>query len=318
MGQFVGADPDQLDVLGQHMGTAAERLESIRQQIGFWLDSSPWDGSDAEDFRSDWHHRLQNLLHAAATVARDGAVSVARNAQQQRVASDMDGSGQAIGSGGGGWANLFGGAVAATGWGLEFGHQARSLVDLVSDYGGKDQEAFFTALRAGRSDIAAMSLKDGLTTAEGGVVKRLGEFVDGAKETGAAAGDLDAVGAVSGLADMVPVALTVYDLGKATMAFRPGGDASTAEKIRAGGDLAFDVLSMTTATIPPVSLAIDGTRIGFDFYMEHRQVINSAVHTAVVAPAMDLVKLDVKLEVGAAQAVGSVVSGGVHALRNLL
>jgi hypothetical protein len=52
--------------------------------------------------------------------------------------------------------------------------------------------------------------------------------------------------------------------------------------------------------------------------MENRQAVNDVVHTAVVAPAMDLVKLDVKLEVGAAQAVGSVVSGGVHALRNLL
>jgi hypothetical protein len=80
----------------------------------------------------------------------------------------------------------------------------------------------------------------------------------------------------------------------------------------------FDAASIVTSEVLPLSLAIDGAHLGFDFYMENRQAVNDVVHTAVVAPAMDLVKLDVKLEVGAAQAVGSVVSGGVHALRNLL
>lgn len=317
MGQFVGADPDQLDVLGQHMGAAAERLESIRQQIGFWLDSSPWDGSDAEEFRSDWHHRLRNLLHAAATVARDGAASVARNAQQQRIASDMAGSGHAIGSGGGGWAGLFGGAVTAIGGGLGTLFDRYGEADFLTELAGYHWK-YLAALRAAGSDVADMGLRDLLATGRDGVVNALGEYVQGIDGVGSAAKGLDAGAMLSGLGKVLPVASMAFDVGTAAAVFWPGSGASTAEKVTAGGDVAFDAAAIVTAEVPPVSLAIDGAHIGFDIYMDHRQEINDAVRTAVVEPAMDLVKLDVKLDVGAAQAVGSVVSGGVHALRGLL
>jgi len=55
----------------------------------------------------------------------------------------------------------------------------------------------------------------------------------------------------------------------------------------------FDAASIVTSEVPPLSLAIDGAHLGFDFYMENRQAVNDVVHAAVVAPAMDLVKLDV-------------------------
>ena len=93
MAHMVGADPVQLDALGARMTSAAERLESIRTSIGALLAHSHWDGRDADEFRHLWHHQLAPRLHNAAVVTRAGAATVRVNAQQQRDASGLGGSG---------------------------------------------------------------------------------------------------------------------------------------------------------------------------------------------------------------------------------
>lgn len=313
MGQFVGADPEQLDALGAQMGSAADRLESIRQQIGFWLDSSPWHGSDADEFRSDWQHRLQHMLHTAATIALDGAAGVRRNAQQQREASDLGGG--ATGGAGGGiaWAGLFGGVLGAVGGGLATLLDVGGKIEFLSEVGRyQTLPAYLKALRAGGSEFAG--LKQLFTTAKGGVVGAFGDYVQGLQETGRAAKNLDIAGLVPALGKKVlPVASLAFDTGTAAAAFMPGSNASTAAKVHAGGDVVFDALSIATTEAPPVSLAIDGAKLVFDLGMENPKLFMSAART-VASVAVDTAGI----EIGATEAVGTAVSGGVQALRSLL
>jgi len=91
MAQMIGADPEQLDALGCQMTTSADRLDSIRSEIGSLLNHSHWEGADADDFRGTWHHRLSGLLNAAALATRDVATTLRINADQQRDASKVGG-----------------------------------------------------------------------------------------------------------------------------------------------------------------------------------------------------------------------------------
>lgn len=303
MGQFVGADPDQLDALGQQMGAAADRLESIRQQIGFWLDSSPWDGTDADEFRGDWHHRLQNLLHTAATVARDGASSVHRNAQQQRVASDTDGSSKA---GEGGLLGTLDGVSKIVGYSLTGAAVPYLFRELKIDHG---LAKVLEDLRESGPELRKLAdFKGFLTASKEGVVRDLGKFASGFRDADTAL--------VKPFGDMLPAVSIAADVGAATLVFRPGHDAKTSEKVQAGGDLILDVAATATTVVPPVSLAVDVVHVGFDmsmYYVENRNAINHAVETAATHVGRAVTDLDL----GAAGAVNSLVSGGVHALHDL-
>src|SRR5699024_1474544 len=83
-------DVDELVGLGTSLDRAADRMESIRGEIGSSLDRSHWDGADAEHFRDLWQHKLSGQLLQTASAARVAASVVARNAQQQAQASGSD------------------------------------------------------------------------------------------------------------------------------------------------------------------------------------------------------------------------------------
>jgi uncharacterized protein YukE len=108
MSQMIGADPEQLDTLGTRLASSADRLDTIRGEIGALLSHSHWEGADADDFRGMWHHRLSGQLQAAAHASRDCAATLRTNATQQRDASSTDGGSE----GGGIWATLPEGALA--------------------------------------------------------------------------------------------------------------------------------------------------------------------------------------------------------------
>jgi len=92
MGQMYGASPDQLDGLGSHMTHAADRLDTIRSEVAALLRHSHWEGGDADYFRGQWNYRLSAQLLSVAILAREGAITVRANAQQQRDASGVGGS----------------------------------------------------------------------------------------------------------------------------------------------------------------------------------------------------------------------------------
>lgn len=87
MGRMVGADPDQLEDLGNRMKAAGDRLDGVRSDISAALSHSHWEGGDADHFRAEWHSYLAPLLHGAASSARQASVTLRANAHQQREAS---------------------------------------------------------------------------------------------------------------------------------------------------------------------------------------------------------------------------------------
>lgn len=231
MGQFFGADPDQLDGLARQMGNAGDRLESIRQQITFWLDSSPWDGSDAEDFRHSWQHGLQNALHAAAAMAREGAEAVRRNAQQQRDASSDHGEG------------IFDG--------LERRHELFGM--------GKEAVEFVRgALRHELKDFPKLGeLPADLRTR---LDHLAAEFKAGVNEIRHAGPTMEAV---RRLGRFAPVIGVVADLAFAASTIA-SPKKSGFQKGVAVADVAFDVAEVATAEVPPVAVALAGVHVAVD------------------------------------------------------
>lgn len=82
-----GANADQLDALAKQMQTGAQMLERAAKSITSQLNSSPWEGSRAQAFRSDWSRTHRgSLLHTAANMT-EAANLLRRNANDQRNAS---------------------------------------------------------------------------------------------------------------------------------------------------------------------------------------------------------------------------------------
>lgn len=82
-----GADVEQLRALGDRMRSAADQLDALCRRTRSQLFGSPWDGREAENFRSRWEAELQPLLHRAAADMREAADLLNREAQQQLHAS---------------------------------------------------------------------------------------------------------------------------------------------------------------------------------------------------------------------------------------
>lgn len=91
MGNMLGADPEQLELLGAAMGGMAERVDGIRTEVSSLLARTTWAGRDGDAFRDEWHGRWGHLLVAVAAAGREGACALRDNAAQQRQASAADG-----------------------------------------------------------------------------------------------------------------------------------------------------------------------------------------------------------------------------------
>jgi hypothetical protein len=70
---LIGADVDELVSLGKSLDQAADRMESIRGEIGSAFDRSQWEGDDAQHFRDLWRHQLSGQLLQTASAARVAA-----------------------------------------------------------------------------------------------------------------------------------------------------------------------------------------------------------------------------------------------------
>jgi hypothetical protein len=84
---LTGANVSDLEYLAGQMSHAADRLETIRNEITAALARTTWGGDDADEFRAIWKFRLAGMLTASATATTGAAVVLRRNARQQWEAS---------------------------------------------------------------------------------------------------------------------------------------------------------------------------------------------------------------------------------------
>jgi hypothetical protein len=92
VGQFSGADPDELERIGGQFGQLAAQLDGTVGQVTHLIDGAYWLGASGDHFRGDWHSSLAARLHAAAAGLRGAAETLTRNAGEQRIASGSSGT----------------------------------------------------------------------------------------------------------------------------------------------------------------------------------------------------------------------------------
>jgi hypothetical protein len=292
MGQMVGADPEQLDALGNQMSTCADRLDTIRGEISSLLNHSHWEGADADDFRGAWYHRHSGLLNSAAHATRDGAATLHTNATQQREASATDGSGG------------LGRFAGAPGRGF-------SLLDTVEGFAGTYHLADLPFNVLGGLGLASASVsylaKDKnlpgwlktLTVTDAKNLKGLGHI----------APFLDTAGkALGGLGVGVSAVDFVYNLAK---------DPGSPETFKAGVDVAFGVATLAASACPPLALGIFAAQLGADYVLEHHPEVATAIESGVVNTAKAMAHAEVQVAEGAMNVGKAVISGGVNAVKGI-
>ena len=89
---MVGADVDQLRALARNLTQAADRLEGTSGEVSGRLSSTPWQGNDAAQFRSQWQGESSALMRGVANALRAAAAEIDRNANEQEQASQETGS----------------------------------------------------------------------------------------------------------------------------------------------------------------------------------------------------------------------------------
>lgn len=115
---FSGADADALEMVGARLEHASGVLRSKGQSLRSALHGSPWSGAGADRFRSEFDSVHLRAISEASRFLDDAYEALARNAREQRDASQQGapGMGHAVGVllgrllGDGGW--LLGGAVS--------------------------------------------------------------------------------------------------------------------------------------------------------------------------------------------------------------
>ena len=90
MSTYVGADPVQLDALGEHLLSRAALLDELRLRLSTELFDTGWAGPDAEHARSEWDASHAPALGSAAQLFHAMSQTLFANAGQQRDASAGD------------------------------------------------------------------------------------------------------------------------------------------------------------------------------------------------------------------------------------
>jgi hypothetical protein len=319
MGQMVGADPEQLDTLGNQMSTSADRLDSIRGEISALLSHSHWDGPDADDFRNLWHHRLSALMSAAAHATRDGAHTLHTNATQQREASSADG--------GMGMFSRLWGTTGATG--SDIGSLlAGSIKEFVDGYHGVD--GLMTWLD-GIGLVSASMSYFALGKGTAGWARALGAKINSLPNAVkiVAVNEAKSLSGLKNIAPVVDKAGTVLSyLGLGVSAFDLGynlaKDPGSPETVRAGIDVAFNVASIAALECPPAGLAIFAVHQGVDYLLDHHPEVTKAMADGMVGTAHAVADAAITVGHAGAQVVAnaehvgkSIVSGGVNAVKSL-
>lgn len=99
MSGFFGADVEQLRQLGRDLTTQAEQLDATVARLNSKVLSVPWQGPDAERFRSDWSQRLSVSVKSVADILRDASSKSLANAVQQEQASGVSGAPSGLANG---------------------------------------------------------------------------------------------------------------------------------------------------------------------------------------------------------------------------
>ncbi|MFK0004634.1 hypothetical protein [Paenarthrobacter sp. NPDC090522] len=98
MAGFYGADIAQLRSLAGVMGKAADAITTQSAQLSNAINSAnAWQGRDATMFKNDWNSQHRHSLVKAASMLRDNASLLKKNANQQEFASHNDGSRSSVG-----------------------------------------------------------------------------------------------------------------------------------------------------------------------------------------------------------------------------
>ncbi|MFI2566677.1 hypothetical protein [Paenarthrobacter sp. NPDC018779] len=98
MAGFYGADIAQLRSLAGVMGKAADAITTQSAQLSNAINSATaWQGRDATMFKNDWNSQHRQSLVKAASMLRDNASLLKKNANQQEFASHNDGSRSSVG-----------------------------------------------------------------------------------------------------------------------------------------------------------------------------------------------------------------------------
>ncbi len=96
----VGANIEELRRLAKSFNQAADSLGQIAGSLGAQVSASPWQGYDANNFRSGWSNQYHRQLIQVATGLRDGSSSLLANAAEQEKASADDGGVHYVSGGG--------------------------------------------------------------------------------------------------------------------------------------------------------------------------------------------------------------------------
>jgi len=83
----LGLDPEQMDALATKMTNEASTISDIVTQITSQVNSTWWQGPDAERFKGEWEGTHSSALRNAADALDQVAQLVRSEAQQQRQVS---------------------------------------------------------------------------------------------------------------------------------------------------------------------------------------------------------------------------------------
>lgn len=83
----LGLDPDQMDALASKMTTEAGTIKQIATAITGQLNSTWWQGPDAERFKGEWQGTHAAALNRAAEALDAVSQLVKQEASQQRQVS---------------------------------------------------------------------------------------------------------------------------------------------------------------------------------------------------------------------------------------
>jgi uncharacterized protein YukE len=82
-----GADVEQLRTLGSKLQAGAAEIEQQRSNLSRVLDSTTWEGPDAQHFRSEWSGTHTAALNHVIQALKDAGQKATKNATEQDQAS---------------------------------------------------------------------------------------------------------------------------------------------------------------------------------------------------------------------------------------
>ncbi len=82
-----GADVEQLRTLGTKLQSGASEIEQQRTNLTRVLESTTWEGPDAQNFRSEWSGNHTSALNQVIQALKEAGQKATRNANEQDQAS---------------------------------------------------------------------------------------------------------------------------------------------------------------------------------------------------------------------------------------